>query len=153
MKRIIIFLICIVVFITFSICIFGQSADYISLITKAKPNKDGSYNLAKEQAINLNQLIGSLLEKDTLGESAIAYLQNDGWKKVEVKGMRRLKLEDEDDTDEYLIVYCSPYTYILEPRTYSSLQPGQYLGKMGFVTCEIIDRNGDEENFWTKDTR
>lgn len=95
---------------------------------------------------NLNNIFQILLSGSNLEQSAKLYLENEGWEEVEIIGTRTT------DTGEYLVVYCSPWTYILEPQIYSSLTPGRYLGQMGYTSCQIIDYGGELVEFWTEDT-
>jgi len=64
-----------------------------------------------------------------------------------------MKLDEDSDPEEYLIVEKEAWIYILESKTFLSLSPGTYLGKMGFTSCEIIDSDGNTVDFWTEDTR
>lgn len=101
----------------------------------------------------LSQFVGMILKRREVGQSAKAYLENEGWEEVRVIGTRRLKLDEDHEAQEYVIVEAGVWTYILEPYVFANLTPGSYLGQMGFVSCEVIDRDGHVVRFWTEDTR
>lgn len=125
-----------------------KSKDIIDiLLTPKKQKRCGIQKLNSIERKNLNGVFYSLLSGSKLEESAKLYLENEGWEEVEVIGTRVM-----EEGEEYLIVYCSPWTYILEPKTYSSLDPGKYLGQMSYTSCEVIDYDGDVVEFWTENT-
>jgi len=129
-----------------------KSKDIIDILLRLEEQKHcGIPKLNPIERKNLNNvfysLLNSLASRSKLEESAKLYLENEGWDEVEVIGTRAM-----EEGEEYLIVYCSPWTYILEPKTYSSLDLGKYLGQMSYTSCEIIDYDGDIVEFWTEDT-
>ncbi len=129
-----------------------KSQDIIDILLRPEEQKHcGIPKLNPIERKNLNNVFYSLLNglasRSKLEESAKLYLENEGWEEVEVIGTRAM-----EEGEKYLIVYCSPWTYILEPKTYSSLDPGKYLGQMSYTSCEIIDYDGDIVEFWTEDT-
>jgi len=141
------------IMIIFSIPIYflladTESKDIIDILLNTEEQKRcGILKLNPNERKNLNAIFYSLLSVPKLEESAKLYLENEGWEEVEVIGTRVM-----ETGGEYLIVYCAPWTYILESKTYSSLNPGKYLGQMSYTSCEIIDYDGDVVEFWTEDT-
>lgn len=134
----------------------AKAQDYISLMLKPRMQTlCGLNKLDPSERERLNQVFHVLISnhKSDLYESAMAYLSNEGWEEVEVLGTRSLKFDGDLFEREYLFVEKSPRVYILEPRGYSAIAPGVYLGQMSHSSCEIIDQNGDVKGFLTKDTR
>lgn len=153
-KNIIVILTCIIAGI-FAIA-FAQTysqTDFLSLFLKPDMQRQcGIHKLSQEEKSSLANVFRTLFEVNRFGDSAVEYLKNEGWEEVEVIGTRRVKLDEDSNPEEYLIVKEGNRTYFLEPRT-SSLRPGKYLGQMGSSSCEIIDSNGSAVRFWTKDKR
>lgn len=91
-----------------------------------------------------------LQDEGELGYVAVQYLNDEGWDEVTVLGTREI------DSEDHLVVRKGYTTYILEPRGYfrsRSWDRGEkYLGKMSWTSCEIIEDDGDSTNFWTHDT-
>ena len=134
--------------------IHAKAQDYISLMLKPRiQTLCGLNKLEPSERDQLNQVFHVLISnhKSVLYESAMAYLSNEGWEQVKVLGTRSIKFEGDLFEREYLLVEKSPRVYVLEPRGYSALAPGIYLGQIGHSSCEIIDQNGDVKGFLTKD--
>lgn len=112
----------------------------------------GLHKLDEEEYQNLENAIDALLRSSALGDSAVEYLKREGWEMVEVEGTERMQLEGDVSSEEYTFVKKGFATYILKPKSYSPLLPGKYLGKMGYLSCDIIGRNGTPVGFWTKKT-
>ena len=135
------------------------SDDFFSiLLTPEQQRHGGLHKLSQRERSKLSnslmEVFNFVLGSKKMGDSAIEYLKNDGWKEVNVLETRELKINAWSDPQEYLIVEEGVWTYILEPRTFLwGLDPGKYLGKMGMTSCEIIDSDGDTIEFWTKDTK
>jgi len=130
------------------------SKDIISILLKPQQQRQcGIHKLSASERASLEKVFLLLLRSNRLGNSAVEYLKNEGWEEVKVLGTRTMKLDDDSEPEEYVIVEKGAWTYILEPQTYSSLSPGTHLGKMGFTSCEIIDSDGDTIDFWTAETR
>jgi hypothetical protein len=128
--------------------------DILSILLKTEQQKQcGLHKLSQAERNSLGSIFSLILRSQSLGDSAVKYLKNEGWEEVKVLGTRRLKVDEWSDAKEYLIVAKGVWTYILESKTFSSLRPGTYLGKMGLTSCEIIDSDGDTVRFWTKDKR
>lgn len=123
------------------------------LIPQVHQESFGISKLSETERNKLSKLYLDLLKSNQLGQSSINYLLNEGWEEVTVLGTRRLKLQEYGVAQDYLIVDASVWTYILDPFTFSYLSPGRYLGKMSFVSCEIIDHDGSAVMFWTEDTQ
>ena len=140
----------IIIFIIPLLLSFGNTEsqkDIIDILLRPEEQKQcGIPKLNPIERKSLNNIFYSLLSGSKLEESAKLYLENEGWEEVEIIGTRVM-----EGGEEYLVIYCSPWTYILEPKTYSSLTPGKYLGQMGYTSCEIIDYDGDVVEFWTED--
>ena len=154
MKTMVLAIYCLLAFVVTSSEIYAQ--DYISMLLKPQLQKDcGIHKLSASERASLNNVIRYLASSSSsdLGDSAVSYLENEGWEKVKVLGSRNLKLEGDFYEKEYLFVEKSPWIYILEPKGYSMLSPGEYLGQMSYTSCEIIDHSGDDKGFWTKDTK
>lgn len=131
--------------------------DFLDIIfTHEQQRYCGLNKLSDKERDMLSKLLTNYFSRLTqdfdLCESAKAYLENEGWEEVKVLGTRRLKLDEYEEAEEY-VVEKNPWTYILEPRTYSNLKPGKHLGQMSYTSCEIIDYDGDVERFWTRDTQ
>ena len=159
-KKVFVVVICLLL----GICTIGSlqnkdPRDFFSiLLTPEQQAQSGLHKLSQKERSSLSNLLMEMfnvfLHSKKMGDSALEYLKNDGWKEVKVLGTHELKIDEWSDTQEYLIVEEGIWTYILEPRTlFFSLAPGKYLGKMGLTSCEIIDSDGDTIEFWTKDTR
>jgi len=128
--------------------------DLLGLILKPEQQiQCGLHKLTPKERQSLCSVLGYLISSSRLGDSAKAYLENEGWEEVRVLGTRNLKLDGDSAAEEYTIVEGGVWTYILEPYGYSFLTPGTYLGQMNFVSCEIIDTGGNVLHFWTKDTQ
>ena len=154
MKTVIVSISCLLAFVFTANETHAQ--DYISIILKTEMQKScGTQKLTSSERASLNKVFHYLVSigSSDLGDSAVAYLENEGWEKVKVLGTRNLKLEGDFYEQEYLFVEKSPWIYILEPKGYSTLSPGEYLGQMSYTSCEIIDQSGDVKGFWTKDTK
>jgi len=123
-----------------------------TLFTPKEQQELGLQKLSASERKALGDLFEIMLSSSSLGDSAVEYLKEEGWEEVRVIGTRSLNLDGWDDK-EYVIVEEGAWTYILEPRSYSTLRPGRYLGDMGLTSCEIIDSDGDTVGFWTKDKR
>lgn len=139
-------------------CVIGfaqnkpSSNDLLSVLLKPQQQKQcGLQKLSQRERQSLNQVLLEILnltrQSRELGDSAVEYLKNEGWEEVEVLDTSNLNFDDN------VFAEAGVWTYILEPMTFSSLRPGTYLGEMGFVSCEIIDSDGDVVRFWTKDTK
>jgi hypothetical protein len=124
-----------------------------TLLSTAQQQSIGLNKLSATEQRNLEGVFASILSSSALGDSAVEYLKSEGWDEVKVLGTKELKLDGDSDAEEYTIAQKGAFTYILEPKTFSSLTPGRYLGKMGFVSCEIINRSGSTVRFWTKETK
>ena len=132
----------------------STSKDLFSiLLTPQQQRQCGLQKLSASERASLAGIFSLVLGSSRLGESAVEYLKNEGWEEVKVLGERTMRIDEDSDPEEYVIAEKGAWTYILEPKTYSSLSPGTYLGKMGFTSCEIIDSDGDTVGFWTEDTR
>ncbi|MBN1274527.1 MAG: hypothetical protein JXB26_19880 [Candidatus Aminicenantes bacterium] len=130
------------------------SKDLISiLLTPQQQRQCGVHKLSASERASLAGVFHLLLRSSRLGDSAVEYLKDEGWDEVKVLGKRTMRLDEDSDPEEYIIAEKGAWTYILEPKTFSSISPGTYLGKMGFTSCEIIDSDGDTVEFWTEDTR
>ena len=130
------------------------SKDLISILLKPQQQRQcGLHKLSASERASLESVFKLLLRSSQLRDSAVEYLKNEGWEEVKVLGTRTMKLDDDSEPEEYVIVEKGAWTYILEPQTYSSLSPGTHLGKMGFTSCEIIDSDGETIDFWTAETR
>lgn len=123
------------------------------ILTPQQKQSCGIQKLNASEQKSLEAVFAKVISGNSLGDSAVEYLKSEGWNEVQVLGTKRLRLEDDDDAQEYTIVEKGSTTYILEPKTYADLSPGRYLGKMGYTSCEIIKRSGSTARFWTKDTR
>jgi hypothetical protein len=133
---------------------YAQQRSLLDMIlTPQQKQSCGLHKLNAEEQKRLEVVFAALLSGSGLGDSAVEYLKSEGWDEVKVLGTKRLRLENGDDAEEYTIVEKGATTYILEPKTYASLSPGRYMGKMGYTSCEIIKRDGSTARFWTKDTR
>lgn len=155
MKRTVLFVVVIVLAgASFVALAQTQVRDLFSVaLSPAQQRQCGLDKLAASERAALARLFSSVLQSSELGDSAVAYLKDEGWEEVKVLGTRRLKLDEFSDAAEYVIAEKGAWTYILEPKTLSTLQPGTYLGEMGFTSCEIIDTDGDTVGFWTKETK
>ena len=130
------------------------SKDLISILLKPQQQRQcGLHKLSASERASLESVFKLLLRSSQLGDSAVEYLKNEGWEEVKVLGERTMKLDDDSEPEEYVIAEKGAWTYILEPKSFSSLSPGTYLGQMSFTSCEIIDSDGDTVDFWTEDTR
>jgi hypothetical protein len=134
--------------------IYGQR-DYLikKIIPEEQQRSCGLHKLNDSEIANLDELFMTILSMNNLGDSAIEYLKNEGWSEVKVLGMRRIQLNEDSYPQDYLIAEKGSLTYLLEPRSYSRLSAGKYLGKMGYISCEIIDKNGTVVRFRTAETR
>jgi|GEM_PF-6738735 len=131
----------------------SNPVDLFSIFLKPEQQEHcGLYKLSQAERNSLAKICLALCSS-SLGDSAVEYLKNEGWEEVKVLGTRRLKLHEWSVVEEYLIAEKGAWTYILEPRSSSSLRPGKYLGKMGSSSCEIINSNGDAVRFTTEDKR
>ena len=134
----------------------GNSHEYdiFSMIfSKTEQQKFGLHKLDPSERKNLANLFSSIVQNNQLRKSALKYLKDEGWEEVEILGTRTLKMDKYSDEEEYVIAQEGVWLYILEPKYYSTLLPGTYLGDMGFISCEIIDRDGNKVEFWTKETK
>ncbi len=138
------------------LCADTLTIDFIRLMTAPQQKQAGLHRLTSLQRKALNNAILDLILRFAMGDSsvksgAVEYLKNDGWEEVTVQGTITIASE------EYLVVNGGIWTYVLEPYGYIYLQNFQagekYLGKMGFVSCEIMDADGDVTNFWTESTK
>lgn len=146
---------------TLTLLLTGLSADtptidFLSLLTAPQQKQAGLHRLNSPQKKALNNAILDLMLRFSMNDAsikngAVEYLKNDGWEEVTVQGTITISSE------EYLVVDGGIWTYVLEPYGYAYLpnfQAGEkYLGKMGFVSSEIIDANGDVTDFWTESTK
>lgn len=129
------------------------------LLGEAKVKRCGIQKLTPEERANLSQVFASFLaiaKENELGDSAIEHLKQDGWKEIRILGTKRMRIDPEDEDEEpeeYTVAEEGPWTYIMEPQGFATLTPGKYLGKMSIANCEIIGRDGDAVEFWTKDQR
>ncbi len=122
------------------------------ITSRSKPTSAKLENSAVEYLRNNGELedaaVEYLKDEGELGTAAVGYLKDAGWDEVRVLGTREI------NSAEYLVAEAGNYTYILESKRYlyTLSRPGQYLGNMGFSSCEIIDSDGDVVDFWTEDT-
>lgn len=132
----------------------NPTKDLISNLLRPEQEKQcGLHKLSAAERASLTRVFSLLLSSSRLGESAVEYLKNEGWDEVRVLGERRLRLDEDSEPEEYVIAEEGAWTYILEPKTFSSLSPGVYMGRMSFASCEIINTDGELIDFWTADTR
>ncbi len=154
-KKITIILICLTAgVLTIAFAQTYSQTDFISLFIKPEKQKQcGIHKLSQEERNSLSNVFWAIFEVNKIGNSAVEYLKSEGWEEVEVIGTRMVRLDEDAEPEEYLIVKEGSQTYFLEPRNFSSLRPGKYLGQMGLTSCEIINSNGSTVRFWTKDKR
>ena len=130
------------------------SKDLISILLNPQQQRQcGLHKLSASERASLARIFNLLLRSSQLSDSAVEYLKNEGWEEVKVLGERTMKIDEDSEPEEYVIAEKGAWTYILEPKTFSSLSSGTYLGQMSFTSCEIIDSDGSTVGFWTKDTR
>lgn len=154
----------IAIFMILGICSIGfvqikYNQDFFDIMWTSKQQIEfGLHKLSKSErsllSKSMTDLFTFMVKSKELGDSAVEYLKEEGWEEVVVVGKKRLKLDRWSEPEEYLIVEESYWTYVLEPRTYYyQLNPGKYLGKMSYSSCEIIDSDGDIIEFWTKEKK
>jgi hypothetical protein len=100
------------------------------LLTPDFQKQCGLHKINAQERESLCQVLLSLLRSSELIESAKLYLENEGWEEVTVLGTYNLKLNDYGSAQDYTIAEKGAWTYILEPKTYSYLEPGKNLGQM-----------------------
>jgi len=91
----------------------------------------------------LGKYFSFIVGLNSLGDSAVEYLKNEGWEEIRVLGERRLTLDEWSGESRYLIVEVRSRTFIC--RLGSSYSPGKYLGQKSGSTIDIIDRNGHKD--------
>lgn len=160
LRRISILVICLLIGIsTIGYVQNKKNVDFFSILFTPKQQTEyGLHKLTQRERKSLSnylmQFFSSITKSKKIGDSAVEFLKNDGWEEVKVIGKQKLKLNKHSNAQEYLIVENWPWTYILESRTYYyKLEPGKYLGKMGYTSSEIIDSDGDIVKFWTEDKK
>ena len=122
------------------------------ILTDEQQSRCGLNKLNEAEIAELDKIFSFITSMNSLGDSAVKYLEHEGWEEVRILGMRSLKLNYEPYPQDYLIAEKGATTYILEPRG-SRLSRGTYLGKMGHSSCEIIDSSGDVARYRTAETR
>lgn len=114
----------------------------------------GLNKLSAEEQHELMGLMASVPHYSYLEESAIRFLEQDGWDRIELFGYQNLDPGNRGFPKLYLIAFRKSDINILEPSLLAdTLSPGQYWAKVSASgsTWSILSPSGKKIDFWAKD--
>jgi hypothetical protein len=112
----------------------------------------GLAKLTRAERGRLNNVFRSIVEdlNDNLRNSALAYLKNSGWRELEVTGTEEMELDTIQGRARYVTARGSGTKYVLEPKSLSTLMPGDYLGRTDSTECRLLSPQGSAVEFWIR---
>lgn len=112
----------------------------------------GLEKLNDHERSNLFRLVQCVPARSYLEESAMRFIENDGWNEAEIYGTQMLKFDIDVHEKPYLIAYAGGKTHILEPgfSTDEIPMPGVYWSKFEGSRLVVINREGKKQDFWIK---
>jgi hypothetical protein len=133
----------------------GQTLDSFSFrMDDDQYAASGLDKLTPEELTNLFRFLETIPRISYLEESAAHYFQEEGWETVQLYGVQKLKLEDSDSEDDYLVGVLQQETRILRlPMLVDRLPPGWYWVKPSHSYWMILHPNGEDELYWIEETR
>ena len=143
-RAIIIGMLSLLIITTIALTQFDSSQDFLSRVLSPEQfQKFGLHKLSQEERNSLGNYCSFLFGLNSLGDSAVEYLKNEGWEEIRVLGERRLTIDEWSGERRYLIVEIGFRTYAC--RLGSSYGPGKYLGQKSGSSIDIINRNGQKD--------
>jgi len=129
---------------TLALTKYNNSQDFFSRILSPEQFQlFGLNKLSQEERNALGKYFSFVVGSNSLCDSAVEYLKNEGWEEIQVLGERRLTLDEWSGERRYLIVEIGFRTYAC--RLGSSYGPGKYLGQKSGSSIDIINRNGQKD--------
>jgi hypothetical protein len=132
-----------------------EHINYINMFIRLDEERScGLQRLTSAERERLNEVFKGIVEEkqDNLRNCALAYLRNSGWDEVQVTGTEVAEVEAGLGPRRYVMAARGGTRYTLEPESYSTLMPGQYLGAIDSAGYKIIDPQGSVVEFWIRKT-
>ncbi len=112
----------------------------------------GLNKLSAEEQHELMGLWASVPRYSFLEESALRFMEQEGWDRIELFGYQTLDPGSRGFPKEYLIVFRKSDMNVLEPPLMAdTLAPGQYWAKVSGSTWTVLSPSGKKIDFWAKD--
>jgi|GEM_PF-1436145 hypothetical protein len=112
----------------------------------------GLGKLSAEEQQELIGLMATAPRYSYLEESAIRFLEQEGWDRIELFGYQNMSPAGQSFPKKYLITFRKSEIKILEPSLLAdTLSPGQYWVKVSGSTWSILSPSGKKIDFWARD--